>query len=643
MNSLPDASTRSRQMAVRGLRFLVVFSPAWVLLYLIAQHATNIPVWDGWERAALLQKWQEGTLTFSDLYAPHIDHRMVFPRLISLFVAAAAQGDLRWEIGASWLIGLGAGLGVWTLARRTIGETFWTPGIAFLANLWIFSPLQYDNWLWPIQTAYLLPMTCLVWALVAATHPRWHWARRCGIAAVMGIIGTHSFSHGLFIWPAILLLVALTPLTSPGGREKWHFVAAWTLISVIIVGCYFGIDYKVATAYSYSQQQGEATPMVAYWQEAVSEWGRLWDFFLSILGGPLARQFAIDPVPISPTAGWISLFAYAICGLWALSQSRQDPERWARLLPWLALGGAVIAIAFGASAGRSAILASARATVPRFLSVSLYLPLALMAIYLISWEKYRSLPRLAPRSPRATAWGIAVWGALVALQCQPWLYGARLMEFWRISRLQAQARVMFVEHFQPDPSRVLAYTYHEVRRYAPVLDRFGYLDPPLVKSLALSQFSVAEKPLPLSKGTLHSLDAIGPPDSLAWELKGHAILRHPSRPADVVFITAESTERPEPQIVGLGVNDGSLLPTRHRIDLQFSPIIELLEGDPGSWMRWSYRLESANLPPERPLTVQIWAFDMTKRKAYPFAQRLIVKADGSAEMIDDEGAEDPSR
>ncbi len=625
----------SRQMAAKGLRFLLVFSPAWILLILIAGHATNIPVWDGWERAALLQKWSEGTLTFADLYAPHIDHRMVFPRIISLFVASVAQGDLRWEIGANWLIGLGAGLGVWTLARRTLGESLWTPGIVFLVNLWIFSPLQYDNWLWPIQTAYLLPMTCLVWALVAASHPRWSWGARCGMAAVLGIVGTHSFSHGLFLWPAILLLVALTPVNAPGGEGKWRFVALWVLISAIIVGCYFGIDYTVATEYSYSQQRGEATPMMAFWREAVSEWGRMWEFFLTILGGPFARQFAIDPLHASRAAGWLALFAYAACGLWALSLARRDPGRWARLLPWLALGGAVIAIAFGASAGRSAILASARATVPRFLSVSLYLPISFLAIYLIGWEKYRDIPRLTIWRPRVASWGIAIWGILVALQCQPWLYGARLMEIWRISRLQAQARVMFVEHFQPEPSRVLAYTHQEVQRYAPILNDLGFLDPPLVKTLELSQFSTTDKALPLSKGTLASAEPL-PASPSTWELKGHAILRRPSRPADAVFITAESAARTSPLIIGLADCDGTLLPTRYRIDLQFSPMLELLEGDPGSWMRWSHRLDGALLPAERPLTVRAWAFDMTKRKAYPFAQRLILKADGSAELREED-------
>ncbi|MCB1230028.1 MAG: hypothetical protein KDN19_07175 [Verrucomicrobiae bacterium] len=615
------------------LRFVLVFAPAWVLLALVTQNATNIPVWDGWERALLLQKWDAGSLTFSDLYAPHIDHRIVFPRLLSLLVAEVAQGDLKWEIGASWLFGFGAGLGIWMLARRTLGPGLWTSGIAFLANLWIFSPLQYDNWLWPIQTAYLLPMTCLVWALVAATHPRWHWGLRCGIAAALAIVGTHSFSHGLFIWPAVFFLVLLMPKGEPGGAGKWAFALTWLAIAAVIVGCYFGIDYKVATEYSYSQQKGEATPMVAFWKEAVADSGRMWEFFLGILGGPLVRQFSVDPLPPAKWAGLASLVGYAICGLWALWQARRNPETWRRILPWLALGGAVIAIAFGASVGRSAILAGARAVVPRFLSISLYLPFTFLAVILLQWKSVREkTSETAILRTRTTTFGFVFLGMLIALQAQPWLYGAKLMQIWRISRLQAQARVQFIEQFQPDPSRVLAYTWPEVQRFAPILDELGTLDPPLVDSLALDQFSTSNKTLPVSKGRFQSAEPIG--DSGKLELKGYAIMRHPSRPADAVFVTVESDGEPAPQIIGIADFDGALLPTRYRIDLQFSAMLELLESDPGSWMRWRQVIDPATLPSGRPLTIRIWAYDQTKRKAYPLAPRLILNADGTATLVE---------
>ncbi|MCB1080166.1 MAG: hypothetical protein KDM64_20270, partial [Verrucomicrobiae bacterium] len=173
----------------------------------------------------------------------------------------------------------------------------------------------------------------------------------------------------------------------------------------------------------------------------------------------------IDPIPTADLKGWICLFGYVAAGSWALLQlKRGNSDTWAKALPWLALGGAVIAIAFGASIGRSTILAPARASVPRFISVSLHLQLAFLALVLLIWRQRRIKVAADWRLP----WGHAVLGGLIALQIQPWLYGARLMEIWRASRLQAQAHVQFIEHFDPQPSDMLAYQTADVRRFAPL-------------------------------------------------------------------------------------------------------------------------------------------------------------------------------
>ena len=71
----PDSPRTLPRCLASLLRFAIVFLPAWLLLVLIAQNAVNMPVWDDWDRATLFEKWDAGTLTFADLYAPHIDHR----------------------------------------------------------------------------------------------------------------------------------------------------------------------------------------------------------------------------------------------------------------------------------------------------------------------------------------------------------------------------------------------------------------------------------------------------------------------------------------------------------------------------------------------------------------------------------------
>lgn len=606
-------------------RFGVVFLPAWLLIALIAQNAVNMPVWDDWDRASLFEKWEAGTLTFADLYAPHIDHRIVFPRLLSLFVAEVAQGDLRWEIAANWLIGFLAGLGIWRLALRTLGPERWTHGIAFLANLWIFSPIQYDNWLWPIQNAFLLPMTCLVWSLVVCLLP-WRWWIRALLVSGFAIIGTHSFSHGLFIWPTIIGLGLFLP-RSVLDRKRL-FILVVTSVGTAVVACYFLIDYRVATEYSYNRPLNSAPPALAFLREALERPDRLRDFFFSFLGQPFVRQFAIDPYPWARSAGAGALLLF-FGGTTAYLCHRRKLAPEVSLQPWIALGACVVVIAMATSAGRSAILDDARAIVARLYSVAIYLYLALLAMIVFFFRTPGASGSLSSARLRS---GALILGGFIALQCQPWIYGKKMMEIWRFSRQQAQARVMFMNHFPLDPRNVVSYQINGVAEGAPIYDRLGFLEHPFVEDLSLDQFSIGTRSL---SSTMGKLD-LASPEEATLTLQGHAIFRRPVRPADAVLITARSPDEKKPQIIGIASFDGSLLPTRYRIDLQFSALSELKESDEGTWYRWTYDLEEEQLPSPRPLTIQAWALDVNKRKAYPIRERLTLRSDGSAELeVDD--------
>lgn len=606
---------------------MVVFSPAWLLAYLVAKHAENIPIWDGWQRVDLLEKWHAGTLTFADLYAPHIDHRMVFPRLLMLFLNTVGDGDVRWEIGAIWAIGFAAGLGVWRLGIRTLGPGIWSSGVVFLCNLWIFSPIQYDNWLWPIQTSFMLPMTCLVWALVVTCGPARWWLRALsGIA--LATVGTLSFSHGLFIWPAVFGALLMMPREAPAGKGKWPFLACWTLAGAAVIGCYFLIDYSVATHYSYNRPIGAPTPLAGTWKESFRRFGDMAEFFLRILGGPAVRQFAIDPLPLSRLFGTMALAVYLGAALWIAFGVRNREWR-ARLLPWMALGGAVVAIALGVSVGRTTILASARATVPRFISVSLYLPIALLAFAMAAtrgWERARVIFAPGGRKEMMVIGGLTM---LAVLQVQPWIYGSGLMEIWNIARRQARAHVMFAEHWDPEPSRILAYLPGEIRDFAPRLDALGFLDPPLVRNLRLDQFSVSRKPMPSSSGQIRSAEKI---KDGRIRLEGFSIFRGPDRPGDAVLLTARKAEGGARTIVGLADYAGRHLPTQHRIDLQFTVMEPIRDSDPESWMNWTETLEPGKLTDHLPGTIEVWALDVRKMRVYPLPNRLELDADGRLEL-----------
>ncbi|NNE92906.1 MAG: hypothetical protein HKN23_14780 [Verrucomicrobiales bacterium] len=625
---MPPLLKRVLSRIPKLLPIAIAFSPAIVLVILIGQNGVNIPVYDGWERTELFM----GPLTFAELYAPHIDHRMVFPRLLMIGLAHLGDGDLRWEMVASFGFGVAAAIGIWKLARATLGENSWGTGAAFLCNLWIFSPMQYDNWLWAYQIAFLMPMACLVWALWVTIQP-WAWWKKWLLAGVLAIIGTHSFSHGLFIWPAVFFLALLLP----GFKKKPVFLVAFAALAVAILVPYFTVDYEPDSDFSYLARGTDDTPLVwnlkRFLGVEVEDGGReiatagdLREFFLTTLSGPAVRQFAIDPFPPGKMIGILMLAGYLFCGGWAvfLAWKRGDRETWAKALPWLALGGAVVAIALGFSLGRAGILAQARSTVPRMLSVTLYLPVTFLALAILFCRDKKF------RLPNGT--GIAIFAVLITLQIQPWLYGARLMELWRISRHQGQAQVQFIEHFTPEPIRILAHLPPSVQRYAPILDERGWLDPPLVKSLDLADFKHTTTPLPPSKGILKS--SVPGEKEGTWELSGTTLFHSPSRPAEAVVITMEHDGLNSPRIIGLADFAGTQLPTRHRIDIQFTVLWEQKSLDPGTWSNWREVIDFSGFPEGKPVILQAWAFLKETDKFYPLANFVEVAADGSVHLVE---------
>ena len=62
--------------------------PAGVVLALVLRHGVNVPFWDQWELVGLLAAASDGTLTWAEIFRQHNEHRMVFPKIIMLALAA---------------------------------------------------------------------------------------------------------------------------------------------------------------------------------------------------------------------------------------------------------------------------------------------------------------------------------------------------------------------------------------------------------------------------------------------------------------------------------------------------------------------------------------------------------------------------
>ncbi len=125
-----------------ALAFMIACVPAVLVYWLIRENVVNVPFLDDWEFAPLVEKFCQGQMTFADLYAPHLEHRMVFPRLVFLATFLWGHGSLAISIWFSFCTVLAASWCVFRLSR----PTGWPLAARWLlvgaANLALFSPIQ---------------------------------------------------------------------------------------------------------------------------------------------------------------------------------------------------------------------------------------------------------------------------------------------------------------------------------------------------------------------------------------------------------------------------------------------------------------------------------------------------------------------
>ena len=78
-------------------------------------------------------------------------------------------------------------------------------------NIALFSPVQFHNWLWPMQFAYFLPGTFLALCL-CALYARIAALPKFALAALFALAGNYSFVQGNLIWPAVFPVIVFAPI-----------------------------------------------------------------------------------------------------------------------------------------------------------------------------------------------------------------------------------------------------------------------------------------------------------------------------------------------------------------------------------------------------------------------------------------------
>ena len=215
-----------------ALPILLAALPLAYLVWMAATLSIDVPFWDSWELVPRLQHLTDGSFTLDDLWQQHNEHRHFFPVLWMLILARLSGWNGHLEVATNVTLGVG----IFLIYARYLRTAWKDRGAAPLwllpvLSVLIFSPFQWENWLWGWQIVALMGGFSLIAGLylLADTHPS---ALRFAAALACGVWATYSFGAGLVYWVVGPIAIVLGPRDRrPVRAVLWLLVGGLTLAS----------------------------------------------------------------------------------------------------------------------------------------------------------------------------------------------------------------------------------------------------------------------------------------------------------------------------------------------------------------------------------------------------------------------------
>lgn len=559
---------------------LAACAPAWLIL----RYGVDVPYWDQWDVAPFFEKLARGSLTAADLFAQQNEYRQFFPNLLFVALGRLTGWNVRVEMLACLLLACVTALGVRSLAARTSHGASGGGLLFLLASLFIFSALQYENWLFGVQVVYFVPGACVTAGLVAAYSERMGTRACVAVCACLAAVATFSSANGVVCW-LVLPLGILAARRGARGAAARRWLPLWVACLALCLTIYL---------YGYSTPGAHPAPT-----EAAARPLDAAVYLLALLGGPLA--LGPRPLVVAVSAGACTLAAYAFACAYLL-RHRDDEALVRRAGAWAALGAYTLITAAMVTAGRLGF-GVAQSLSSRYTTFTLYLLVAL--VYLlprVAAHATRRGERLAGRVLLLKGFGVTAAVLLVLAHVVAFVLVVRHgAEPTRRARLRAKACLLFVDEVPNERCLVegLYPDFFKLRERAKALDRLGYLRPALFKRRGRMHELAAEGGGRCSED-YGFFDVTGTGES-EYAAGGRArVPRRGGEPADAVVLAYGSGEEDQTAlaVVEVGVASGTGT-----------------AGDGGD--EWAKVFPLVPPPAGAPdIRLTAWAFDAEAGKAY---------------------------
>ena len=259
------------------LFFILLSFPLWIG-FLIHSFSVNVPFWDEWFTPGnLLEKIysNSGNLSFSDITSQSNESRLIFPKFIFLAVAYLTHWDVRFEMFISLLMAFLISINLCLIINKTVAmkqgenQSLLLMGVC---SMLIFSPAQYDNWLWGIQIIYFIPILCLTTG-ICILYSRIKSGWKVALTIMLCSVSTFSYANGLLCW-------LLLPLTAVFLGQWYVFKRHVKFIIFWILACASNL---ILYFWNYSKPRGVPSLL-----EGLVHPLRALNYFFAFLGSALA-------------------------------------------------------------------------------------------------------------------------------------------------------------------------------------------------------------------------------------------------------------------------------------------------------------------------------------------------------------------
>jgi len=508
-------------------RYTLAAIPAVALVILFARNVVDVPLWDQWALPSMFAEADAGTLTAADLFRQANESRIPFPRLVMLQLGRVTGWNIAREAVVNVLLAFTIFVGMCVVTRRTVGAR--EPQLLLatvLSSLLIFSPIQFNNWLWSLQMIVFTPVACIILSLLVCCL-RCGGLVKTGLCMMLAFISTFSFSSGVLCWVVVFPVLLLSGTRSWGDVfARWGVAGIWTLGFAASAALYF-------TGFHKPTHHPSIFVFLHYPANALK-------FYLSFF----ACHFRFTTTEEFSTAalflGTAGVLAYGLACV-VVMRRRREHELVVRCMPWLALGGYALLCGVAVTVGRLG-MGLWMALRPRYSTTSLCLSVALIhLVAILCVDQNRAGP--FRRGWRSLRWLVALSVVMfLILHSLVFSFGARRMHKFRLARLQGKSALAFINFFHGRAAEATLFPFLDVvESGANTLDRLGYLRPPLRKSAQLLDSSPRSLPVG-SHGMLEHL-SFGAGGG-ACTASGWAVLPGRGEPADAMVLAFENEACP---------------------------------------------------------------------------------------------------